>query len=133
MGGYANKEVSQKYHIFMSQYVILWYILSILENKKGKFLRFPSYSYLLKYQQLAVVPGAGLEPARAHHSRDFKYFVRVSYLLILLNLEEMQKVVLQKYYSIFYISHIENIIDCWFFYFFSCPVHLVIFFLNELI
>ncbi len=57
------KEVSRKYHIFMSQYVILWHILSFLENKKGKFLRFPSYSYLLKYQQLTVVPEAGLEPA----------------------------------------------------------------------
>ncbi len=75
----------------MSQYGIFCHILSFLENKKGKFLHFPSYSYLLKYQQLIVVPGAGLEPARVHHSRDFKYFVRVSYLFILLDLEIMTK------------------------------------------
>ena len=36
----------------------------------------------LSYRDLAAVPGAGLEPARAHHSRDFKYYGLTAYMSI---------------------------------------------------
>ncbi len=56
------------------------------EHKKGKFYASLLIPTCLNISSL-LVPGAGLEPARAHHSRDFKYYGHISYLTVYLHLQ----------------------------------------------
>ena len=63
------------------------YFGQIRKMKKGSIYTSLHLSTWLNISYL-IVPGAGLEPARTHHPRDYKYFVLIAYLFIYQNIQQ---------------------------------------------